>query len=311
MTIRLSVIGAGALGRTYGVHLAEAGHDVQFVVRPGRLGDTAPFVLQQKNGRRARHVGSAPRVTRVSRETSCVLLAVRADQVDESLRDLLRAAPPVPVVALTPLFPHLLAQLEGWLQAPCLVAMPTVAAELGDDGVVQFWSFRSTPTLIERGDEEMAALAEELVGALRRSGLPAKLSDDVRTRNPATTIAFFPISVAVSLAGGVEALRRDPALAALGARAAREGLALGRRIGPIDLPAQLLLRTLTGSTLRGGFLLARAVAPAVVSFVDAHFGNKLCGQHRVLGSEALVLAREYGVPTPALAELLARSGIGV
>ena len=305
--MHVALIGAGALGRIYGVHLADAGARVSFVVRPARIYDSEPFVVERRTGdRRQRVIPSPVRVDHVPADASVVLLAVRADQLDRSVESLLTGGPEVPLVALTPLLPLSLARVDAWVGGRCRVAMPTVAAS--DDGspVVRFWSFRAAPTLFERNGGSGREVVEALVQALVRSGLPAKLSDDVRRRNPATTIAFFPISVAVSRAGGVRELREDRRLLELGARAARETFALAREIGPVTAPAAFVARAIGPSTLRSALGVALAVLPSAAGFIDSHFGSKLSAQHRVLGAEILELARQRGHALPSL-ELLLQS----
>lgn len=301
--MHVAIIGAGALGRVYGVHLVDAGEHVTFVVRPARLAETSPFVIERKNGdRRRRELVSPARAEQVPPDADLVLLAIRVDQLDGSIEQLLRAAPPVPLVSLTPLLPLTLERVESWVGGRTVVAMPTLAASTSGSGVDDYWAFRSSPSLFEAGTPEAA----RLVRALRRSGLPARSSKDVRTRNPATTIAFFPISVAVSRAGGIERLVGDQELCRLGAHAARETSALARQLGPIDAAAGLVLRAVTPGTLRGAFALLTRVIPQAARFVDDHFGDKLGEQHRRLGAEILELGRKYAVPLPSLAELLAQ-----
>lgn len=299
--MHVAIIGAGALGRVYGVHLADAGERVSFVVRAARTSETGAFVIERRNGdRRRRRVSAPERRAEIPTDADVVLLAVRVDQLDASIERLLRAGPRVPLISLTPLLPLTLARVSGWVDGRVWVAMPTLAASALPDGTAEYWAFRASPSLFEAGAPETAAL----VAALRRSGLPARLSRDVRQKNPATTLAFFPISVAVSRAGGVEQLLRDEALAELGARAAREAFVLARRIGSIDAPLGLVLRAVTPRTLRAAFALLGKVLPQSTEFVDSHFGDKLGEQHRVLGAEILELGRREGVPLPSLERLL-------
>lgn len=301
--MHVAIFGAGALGRVYGVHLADAGERVSFVVRPARLGERTPFVISRRNGDRRRRELEAPaRVAEIPRDADAVLLAVRVDQLDAGVEQRVRAGPAVPLVSLTPLLPLSLERVSAWAGGRCAVAMPTLAASERPDGVDEYWAFRAAPSLFEAGLPEV----EALVGALRRSALPARLSRDVRARNPATTMAFFPISVAVSRAGGIERLLADRQLSELGARAARETSVLAARIGPIDPPLRLLLRGVGPRTLRGAFALLGKLLPQATGFVDSHFGTKLGAQHRALGAEILELGRREGVPLPSLERLLGR-----
>ncbi len=304
--MHIAVVGAGTLGRIYGVHLACAGERVSFVVRENRLGERDPFVLQRLNGRRQRlELPHPTRVASIPVGVSCVLLAVRTDQIDDALGAVLSSAPPVPVVTLTPALPQDLERLETLVGGRSAVAMPTVAGLL-EAGSVRYWSFRRVPTLIERRHEHLPTL-EALVAALKRSGLNARLSDDVRRRNPATTITFFPLSLALAVAGGARELSRRPELLALATSACRETLRLARRLGPIELPAAVAARAVRPWWLAGALTLASVVFPRATHFVDEHFGAKLMAQHRRLSEEILELARTHQVRMQAFPELLARA----
>jgi 2-dehydropantoate 2-reductase len=299
--VHVAILGAGALGRVFGAHLVAASQRVTFVVRAARTQERAPFVVERQGLRKRRLVVRDPcRSAQIPGGADVVLLAVRVDQLDEGLEALVRHGPPVPVVSLTPLLPLSLERVASWVDDRLFVAMPTLAATPRADGVDAYWSFRASPSLFEPGAREVTALVE----ALRQSGLPARLADDVRRTNPATTLAFFPISVAVSRAGGTEALLRDAGLTELGARGAQEAFVLARRIGRVEPAAALLLRRMTPSTLRLSFGVLCRLLPRATTFVDDHFGTKLVAQHRVLGAEILELGRREGVPLPSLEALL-------
>ena len=60
--MRIAIVGAGALGRVYGVRLALAGEDVRFVVRPSRAASPEPFILEQVNGDKERSVLDHPKL---------------------------------------------------------------------------------------------------------------------------------------------------------------------------------------------------------------------------------------------------------
>src|SRR2546430_513123 len=99
--MHVTVVGAGVLGRVYGVRLAAAGERVSFVVRPERAEDAEPFVIEQVNGGHRRDVLDRPdRVVAIPRESTAVLLAVRFDQLARTgapLVDLIAKAPAVPL----------------------------------------------------------------------------------------------------------------------------------------------------------------------------------------------------------------------
>lgn len=309
-SLHAAVVGAGALGRVYGVHLEAAGARVTFVVRAERLSETGPIAIERLNGDRSRRTSDSPRrAAEIPKNTDVILLAVRGEQIDAELLERLRRAPDVPVIALTPLLPHGQARLAAALGARLVVAMPTLAAKLDDDGVVRYWAFGSSPTLIDKNDRWRVLLAR-LAGRFAASHLGVRLERDVSKKNPATTIAFFPLSVAISSAGGMSALcERDEIVRAAG-NACRESLALARRIGPVEPAAALGAWLAKPAALRGGLALGRRFAPRALEFVDAHFGGKLEAQHAAFGREILELGREHGIEMPCLAELLASTRSG-
>lgn len=304
--MNVAIVGAGALGRVYGTHLSAAGHATRFVVRPARMGERTPFVVERQNGTGGRlEIASPERVTAVPQDSDLVLLCVRADQLDSNIEHMLQRLGDVPLVALTPLLPLSLARVEGWLGRPLFVGMPAVAAQPDADGVDRFWAFTAAPTRFEHARRAGLGRVTELACALEQAGLGARLAPGVRTENPATTIAFFPLSVAVSRAGGIDALQRDAELTRVATSGAREALALARRIGRVDPPLALLLRALSPRTLRAGLAVLGRTLPEARQFIDAHFGEKLGAQHRYLGAEILELARSHGIPMPGLGRLLA------
>jgi ketopantoate reductase len=304
--LHVAVIGAGALGRVYGVHLHNAGARVSFVVHPERLDDQRPFVIERLNGDRAVRECNAPILcAEIPRTADVILLAVRGEQIDAALEARLRSAVNVPVIALTPILPHGQQRLRDRLGDRLVVAMPTIAAQPGPDGVVRYWAFDSNPTSIEKSDTWRVVLSR-LIGRFAASHLAVRLERDVWRKNPATTIAFFPWSLAIGAAGSLEALgTRDDLLAAATA-ACKESLALARRVGPIEPSAALGAQLSGPRSVRAVLAVGRRMAPRAVAFLDAHFGAKLDAQHAAFGAEILELGREHGIAMPRLEQLLSR-----
>lgn len=302
------IVGAGALGRTYGVHLASAGVTVSFLVRPKRMAEQVAYVVEPLSGRRPALTLPEPRrVVRIPDDASVVLLAVRREHMDASLQSVLSDAPAVPLIALTPLLPESEARLAGLIQGPCLVALPTVAAR-SDALRTQFFVPPFAKTLIE-SELGQPEIVQQLIDALNRSGLPCAWSRGVRRRNPATTVAFYPLTLGLSVAGSMDRFTRDGELCALTLAALREALDLAARIGPVTLPLRLALRWTNATILRIAVRAARLVAPAVTALLEEHFATKLARQHRVLGEEIVELGRQHGTGMPALASLLARAPV--
>jgi hypothetical protein len=259
--------------------------------------------------RRYRELPEPRRVGDIPVDVSAILLAVRAEQIDDTLAEVLRRSPPVPVISLTPLLPDSLERLESIVGGRTVVAMPAVAGLL-EAGVVRYVAFRALPTLIEQRPEHTQTLSA-LLSALRRSGLSARLSDDVRRRNPATTIAFFPLSLALAAAGDTATLARRRDLLKLAASACRETLVLAQRIGPVEPAARLAARWSTPRRLAIALRLLDRLAPRAARFVQRHYGDKLSEQNRVMGDEILGLGAREGVAMPSFEELLSHCRLDV
>lgn len=307
--MHVTVIGAGALGRVYGTRLAAAGNDVAFLVRPRRLSETSPFVIEQVGGSRGRDVLDAPlRVREVPAHTGAVLITVRFDQLDEDLASHLRGAPSVPLVALTPLLPEQQADMEASLGREIVPAMAGVVGYLDDREVVRYWVLAMQSTLIEDADSPARrAQREELARRLDHAGIPARLERDVGTTNAATTLSFFPLIAAIDAAGGIDGALADRELLETVLEAAKETERLAKKIGKMVSGANILMKFVGPFTLKAGVGLARRLSPEAVTFVEHHFGSKLHEQHVAMGTAVLELGRKHGVEMPALTSVMSRT----
>jgi ketopantoate reductase len=306
--MHVSFIGAGVLGRVYGTRLARSLVDVSFVVRPARLQESEPFVIEQVNGDQRRDALEAPkRVATAPAESSAVIVTVRADQLGAELAPLVAEAPDAPVIVLTPLLPKARASLEHALGRPVVPAMPGVSGYLSDAGNVRYWIVKAQATLIEEGQSANERNSRgELARHLTRAGIPTRVEGSVGAMNAATTAAFFPFVLAIGLTGSVDAILADRKLLDLTLDAAKETEALAAHLGPIVPAASLLTKFVGPFTLKAGVSLAKRLYPESVSFVEHHFGAKLHAQHRATGEALLELAAKHHVATPALTELVAR-----
>lgn len=304
--MHVAVIGAGALGRIYGVHLSIGGYPVTFVVRPNRLTETSPFILEQVNGTHSRLSLTDPqRSDTIPEDTTVMLLAVRREQIDDHLEQMLRSAPTVPLVALTPLLPRSQEQIDAVVSGRCYVGLPAVAGDMDERSVVRYFIPRLARTLIEAERGRPPRLVS-LLRALNQSGLPSSFAVGVSRRNPATTIAFFPLGVALNQAGTIDALVGDRALLTLALEACTETAELAHHIGPVELPVRALTAVAGPRTLRAALALARRRTPELLGFLESHFGSKLGEQHELMGDEILELGAEQGLRMPRLRELMGR-----
>ncbi|WP_437501495.1 ketopantoate reductase family protein [Sorangium sp. So ce1099] len=321
--MRISIVGAGALGRVYGVRLATQGDDVTFVVRPERVADARPFVIEQVNSADRRDTLERPRLAAdIPADAEIVLVAVRFDQLApradagsaapgaagrRTVADLLRDGPAVPVVVLTPLMPPERTALEEAAVRRITPAMPSVSGYLDERGVVRYWIVGFASTLIdeEGGFPAERPLLDELARRLTSADLPAQLDREVGAQNVATTTAFFPLIAAIDAGGGTGALVANEEVLSTALHATKECVALAERLGKMAPWTKLLTSAIGPLTLKPGAALTRLLAPEALRFLDVHFGPKLREQHLAMGATIIALGRERGVSLPSLERLMA------
>lgn len=310
--MHVTFVGAGALGRIYGTRLASIGADTAFVVRPRRLSETTPFVIEERSGGKRLDTLAAPaRVVEIPANTDVVVITVRFDQLlgdaREPILPKLLAGPRAPVVVLTPMMPAERARFEAALGRPTVGAMPGVAGYLADHDVVHYWHSALVPTFIEeRVESPEDAAVDRFARRLEASGLTVGRAADVASLNAATTIAFFPLVAAIGAAGSVEGALADEGLLSLALTAAHETARLSRRIGRPAPLATMALRLASAARLRAVMSAGQAITPELVHFLGEHFGPKLHDQHVAMGASIVALGAEHGCALPALEALLQR-----
>ncbi len=303
--MHVAIVGAGALGGLYGVRLAvRAKVDVTFVVRPARVSETTPLVLEATNGKSRDVLEQPVRAARVPEDADVVLLAVGTEDLD-AVRALLGATE-APVVVLTPMMPDDYRRMREAFGERVLAAMPAVVSYVREDGVLRAW-FPPKATLVDEPRAGASATAvHALVAALREAGLPAQLELGVHEINPATTVGFIGVAMGIAVAGSVDALLADEALLALAVESCREGREIGRRIGRPDPMAALGAALATPTTLRFAFAALGRLSPEAIFYAEEHFGRKLRKQHLVMAQEIAALAHAKGVAGVAFEELARR-----
>jgi hypothetical protein len=306
--MHVAILGAGALGRVYGVRLAtaQAGHpDISFVVRPARVSERGAFPIVRIDGDRAEHTLPEPvRTLAVPAHADVVLVCVRAEQMVEVL-PLLSQRPAASVVLLTPMMPHEYERIAQRLGPRVRAAMPGVVAYVNPEGVTRYWLPRVAPTLIDEPRPPIATVTE-LVAALQASGVPTCLELGVHEMNPATTVAFIPLVMGLDAAGSIDALLADRALLGLSIRATKEGLQLSKRLGRAAGWVGMLTRFVGPRMLKIGVAIGRSRSPEAVRYVEEHFGRKLRAQNVEMATAMIELAREKGTSHAALESLHAR-----
>lgn len=296
--MKIAVIGAGGVGGYFGGRLAEAGHDVTFVVRGATLR------ALKENGLRVSSIDGDFTISPASATDDAsslgpvdvVLLAVKAWQVEEAARLAL------PLLGSdTAVVP-----LQNGIDAPEVIA-PIVGAERTCGGLCAIVSFVVEPGVIRHAgakpivmfgelDGRSSSRLESLRDAFLESGVSCEIPPDIRHSMWTKFLFIAPLS-------GIGAVSRVPvgtwrdvpetralavrALREIEAIAAAEGVTLG--VGAID-------RTLArydGLPADSTASLQRDVMGGRPSEVDAQIGT------------VVRLARRHGIDVPVHETILA------
>ena len=299
--MRVSIVGAGALGSVYGVRLAcRGGCDVEVVGR--RDGPRRRIRLEREEDGEILEWTSPPQVDRVSATADVAIVCVRYEDL-EGLVPRLSGTSAVPVV-MTPMMPSDRDRLARALGRPLLAGMPSALAYETSAGGIRYWLPRVATTWIERGSPP--GPEQELTVRLNRAGVSARQDGDVLARNAATTVSFVPLAMALDVGGSVDAVLADSALLSLAIDAAAEGRELGRNLGKAEAWASTVLRFAGPLALRLGVGVARSRSPEIITYVEKHFGRKLHAQNVVMAERIVALAAERGTRRKALTKLLDR-----
>lgn len=298
--MHVAILGAGALGRVYGLRLTNAKDArVTFVVK--REHDEEPFQIERVDGGESHVLEEPARSLEVPDDADVVLVCIRAEQLgDEAL-----ASIRVPTVLLTPLMPSDYARLEAALGDKLIAGMPSVVGYMAESGVVRYWLPRAATTLVEHARAH-APMLERLENALDVVGIETRREHGVQQTNAATTITFLPLTMALAVAGGVSELLSDDALTDLALRAAQESVAVADSIGSAASWAPMLVKFVGPNVLKMGVAIAEKSAPEALHYVDLHFGKKLRVQAKVMGLKLADLANAKKLPHEAIDLLNAR-----
>src|SRR3712207_1776134 len=146
--MRILVLGAGAIGGYYGLHLAQAGAEVSFLVRPGRSAqlERDGLVVQTRGEERRRSVRTLL-AGQVDRPFDAVVLTCKAYDLPSAMEAVAPAVGPASVVVpLLNGLAHLDALDARFGPARVLGGVAYIATALGEDGTIRHAS--PTDTLL-------------------------------------------------------------------------------------------------------------------------------------------------------------------
>jgi 2-dehydropantoate 2-reductase len=307
-TVRILIVGTGALGQVLGCHLARGGAEVHALVRPARAAIVQRgFRLWRiRRGRAPMPLELSPATVITSPEQAAaddwdaVLLCVPSDALDGDWASRLAAATaPAAFLAVGQAAGDVrkLEQIAGDRAVTITPALFAWHVPLKDE-VPQpgtgDWIPPGAKQLVG-GDKECTA---PLVSALRAGGLRAAYSPDAATEGARMAARTIPIIAALEATRwSLRALRSDPLLAVATRAAAEADAAVAARAGAKAKPE--------ATTRRLGLVLR--LLPALVPFdVEAYAHqqfSKVAGQTRLMFEEWIGLAEEQQLEAVALSQL--------
>jgi ketopantoate reductase len=315
--VHVAVLGAGALGRIFGVRLATRGKvDVDFVVRESRLSEAAgtagPIAIERVQGGERLSLATPSFVAEVPAHADVVLGCVGAHQLGGDFISLLQRGPHVPVVIVTPMLPRTHARVEAALPGRVVPAFTNVTGYVNESGVTRHWISRSMKMLFDEAHgartarEPQRPVMDDLLAGLAAAGIEGRIELGVQEASASGVIAILPLLIAIDAGGSIDALMGQGPLLATMFRAIKEARTLAERCGQVPGWARTLDRFLGPLTLKVGLALGRRRSPEIVSFVEASFGRRARAQNAFLAEELLALADEKGVPCPSVRALAGR-----
>lgn len=315
--MRVLLVGAGAVGQVYGLHLQRAGVEVGLLVKAKyRAECEGGFTLFDRNRSSARHtlkpahVFDDPMAAAAAGWDACVL-CFPSDGLDaEWVPAFLGALGDATVLSLQPGMKDR-ERMGRWVAAPKLLfGMISVVAyhaplpgEASEPGMA-FWY----PPGMPAGIQGPADRAAPLVAAFRKGGQPAthspNVTNDIVLKGSALTVVIGALEAAdwsfATLTGGP--------LAQVASEAVREGVTAAAKKNGLAVPFWVGL--VRPTTLK----LLTMAAPVAVPFpletyLKAHF-TKVGVQGRRMLQGLVDAGEETGVATPSVARLLETRGGG-
>lgn len=296
--MRIAVIGTGGVGGGFGAALAKAGGEVTFVARGAHL------AAMRRNGLRVEGDRGTTLIQPVQATddpasigpVDVVLFCVKLWDVEsagEQIRPIVG-----PQTAVIPLQNGIDAadRLAPILGAAALMGGTVgISATIAEPGVI-----RQTGTMMTMAfgepDGRASPRGEALLALGQKAGFDITLTDAIQTAIWTKFIMLTAMSGVTALTRlPIGRLRDDPEIFGLFEAVMRETEAVGRAHG-VALPADVVDVRIAG---------VRTAPPGVMASMahDLLRGNRL--ELPWLAGKVVALGREYGIPTPANAAILA------
>ncbi len=306
------LVGAGAVGQVYARHLALAGVDVSFLVKPKHAEEARRGFTMYPLRKRDRYDPVELRVKQVltsldeagAARWDQVWLCLPTDAIEAEgyLSSLAAAIGEATLVYLQP-GGHVPARMRAHFAEARLVAgaigMVSYYAPLGDEEVPKPGVAYAFP--LGSKTQFSGARAHEAADPLRRGGCPAKVVRDARVMLSKTGAIIQPFVVSLEGAGWRFAALSKSALLPIALRAMRQTLPIAAALGGYRAPAaRLLIRPFVAR-------IALKIAPFLATFdferyLQVHF-SKVGAQTRLLLPSYVSEGKRLGLPADAVTQL--------
>lgn len=315
--MRVLVVGAGAVGQTYGYHLAQGGAEVTFYVREKvveacRQGFTLYQLGLMSKPKTKRwddfSLVTSPEQVAESGPWDQVWLCVSSPALQGGwVEQLVAAAGEAAVVSWQP---NLRDRdlLLGYVAEDRLISgvitvvayqAPLPGEERFSEPGIAFWLPPGTPNVLSGPAEHVQAA----VTALREGGCPARSHRFAPGWAAGPSAAMMPHLIALEAEDWSLAKLRKSSLLPLAAKASRQAMVVAGKATGVNLWRRTLVRP---PLVRLGLCVSAGFAPFDFErYIQFHF-TKVGEQTRQMMSTYIELGAEYNEPTDALAQLLER-----
>jgi 2-dehydropantoate 2-reductase len=302
--VKVAIIGSGALGGALGALLVDAGHDVLFVARPAQVAAIRRDGVSV-TGCLGDRVIKAEAVPRLGDRSELALLAVKAHDAVDAIRQNLDCLTDVPLVTL-----------QSGVRTPEQLA-ELLPAEQIVTGVPLVRATSSAPArvaLIDRGSLLIGRLSRPRdvqineLGTILSSALPTRTSDNIRGAQWVKLIASLDNALSAVTNLSLGQVYADPYLSRLGVRLMREGVRVSNRLGvKLEALPELPLHLITAIDRLPVGIATRIIAPRVRRLEQKWPApnSMLQSLHRrhpteiaYLNGEIARAGGELGIPTP-------------
>ncbi|MFT2693615.1 ketopantoate reductase family protein [Clavibacter zhangzhiyongii] len=306
--MKILMFGRGVIATIYGQVLQEGGHEVEFLVRPGRAAEYGDEVRTDVMDARRSPLGRRVRgaVTTRLREDlgsadgfDLVVLSVGHHRLEEAAAYLAPRIGDATVLVFGNVWDEPLAAIAPLPADQVVFGFPQAGGGFGPDGVLHGALFRSI--VVDASGRAAGRRGQLVRAAFRRAGIGTREEEDMR----GWLLLHFAMDAGMfaqaRAAGGLARMVGDP-------RALREAFLASRELLPVLAARDVDLRRHVAAAvpwrlpgLTGWMLAAATVLVPIARVSLAAHTDPDAAEHRAVLDDARSAARQLGIATPRLA----------